>query len=65
VFVRVAGMVCKENTRVYNGPGGMSLRPVRAARVHALVYSRGYKWSIEGAGSQVSGGKVSCECVSV
>jgi hypothetical protein len=53
-------MVGKEDTEVYTGSGGMSLRPVRAARVLALVCSRGYKRAREGMGSQVSGGEVLC-----
>jgi hypothetical protein len=35
------------------------------ARVLALVCIRAYKRSREGTGSQVSGGEVLCECVSV
>jgi hypothetical protein len=58
-------MVCKEDTEVYTGSGGMSLRLVRAARVLALICSRGYKRTSEGTGSQVSGGEVLCGCVSV
>jgi hypothetical protein len=42
-----------------------SLRPVRAARILALVCSRGYKPAREGTGSQVSGGEVLCGCMSV
>jgi hypothetical protein len=58
-------MVCKKYTRVYTGSDKMSLRPVQAARVLALVCNRGYKRSREGTGSQVSGGEVSCESLSV
>jgi hypothetical protein len=57
-------MVCKEQTEVYTSSGGMSLRPVRAARVLALVRGKGYKRAREGTSSQVSGGKVLCGCVS-
>jgi hypothetical protein len=41
-------MVCKEDTEVYIGSNRMSLRVVRAARVLALVCSRGYKRTREG-----------------
>jgi hypothetical protein len=65
VFARLARMVCKEDTEGYTGSGGMSLRPVRTARILALVRSRGYKRVREGEGSQVSGGEVSHERASV
>jgi hypothetical protein len=54
-------MVCKEDIEIYTSLGKMSLRPVRAARVLALVCSRGYKRVREGMGSQVSSGEVPCE----
>jgi hypothetical protein len=60
VFARLAQMVCKEDTKVYTGSGGMSLRLVRAACILALVCSRGYKRAREGMGSQVFGGEVLC-----
>jgi hypothetical protein len=65
VFVHLARMVCKEDTRVYTSSGRMSLRLVRATHVLALVCSKGYKRSREGTGSQVYGRKVLCVCVSV
>jgi hypothetical protein len=56
--------VGKEDIEVYTGSGGMSLRPVLATRVLALVCSRDYKWAREGPGSKVSGGEVLYGCVS-
>jgi hypothetical protein len=64
VFARLARMVCKRDTRVYTGSGRRYLRPVRAARVLALVCSRDYKRSREGTDFQISGGEV-CVCVSL
>jgi hypothetical protein len=54
-----------QDTEVYIGSGEMSLRPVRAGRVLALVCCRGYKRTREGMGSQVSSGEVLCGSVSV
>jgi hypothetical protein len=65
VLARLARMVCKKDTMVYTSSGEMSLRPVQAARVLALVCSRGHKRLREGMDSQISSGKVLCECVSV
>jgi hypothetical protein len=53
------------DTRKRERAMGMSLCPVRAARVFALVCNRGYKRATKGMGSQVSGGEVLCGCVSV
>jgi hypothetical protein len=53
-------MVCKEDMEVYTGSGRLSLRPVQATRVLALVCSRGYKRAREGTGSQISSGEVLC-----
>ena len=49
IFTRLARMVCSEDTRVYTGSGGPSLRPVccRSCYQH-LVCSRGYKQAREG-----------------
>jgi hypothetical protein len=65
VFARLDRMVCKEDTELYIGSGGICLRPIRTARVPALICSRGYKRTREGTGSQVSGGEVLCGCVSI
>jgi hypothetical protein len=65
MFAHLAWMVCKEDTEVYTGLGRMSLRPVRAARVLALVCGRSYKRARERTGSQVSGDKVLCGSRSV
>jgi len=44
VAVHLARMVCSEDTRVYTGSGGTSLRPVRCYSCYRhLVCSRGYK----------------------
>jgi hypothetical protein len=39
MFVRLVWMVRKKDTRVYNGSGRMSLRPVRAACALALNFA--------------------------
>ena len=44
VFARLGWMVCSEDTRVYTGLGGTSLRPVCCCSYYRhLVCSRGYK----------------------
>ena len=49
VFARLARMVCSEDTRVYTGSGGTSLRPVCCCLCYQhLVYSRSYKRAREG-----------------
>ena len=49
VFARLARMVCSEDTRVYTGSGGTSLRPVRCCSYYwHLVCNRGYKQTREG-----------------
>ena len=48
VFVRLARMVCSEDTMVYTGSSRMSLRPVRYCSCYRhLVCSRGYKQARE------------------
>ena len=49
VFARLAPMVCSEDTRVYTGSDGTSLRPVCCCSCYRhLGYSRGYKQAREG-----------------
>ena len=49
VFARLARMMCSEDTRVYTGSGGTSLRPVCCYSCYRhLVCSRGYKQAREG-----------------
>ena len=49
VFARLARIVCSEDTRIYTGLGGTSLRPVHCCSCYRhLVYSRGYKQTREG-----------------
>ena len=49
VFIRLARMVCSEDTRVYTDSGGMSLRPVCCCSCYLhFVCSRGYKQAREG-----------------
>ena len=49
VSARLGRMVCSEDTRIYTGSGGMSLRPVCCCSCYRhLVYSRGYKRAREG-----------------
>ena len=49
IFARLAWMVCSEDTRVYTGSGGTSLRPVHCYSCYRyLVCSRGYKQMREG-----------------
>ena len=49
VFARLARMVCSEDTKVYTGSDGTSLRPVRCCSCYRhLVCSRGYKQAREG-----------------
>ena len=48
VFVRLARMVCSEDTMIYNGSGGTSLRPIRCCSCYRhLICSRGYKQARE------------------
>ena len=48
VFARLAQMVCLEDTRVYTGSDGTSLRPVRCCSCYRyLVCSMGYKQARE------------------
>ena len=48
VFVRLARMVCSEDTRVYTSLGGTSLRSVCCCLCYRhLVCSRGYKQASE------------------
>ena len=48
VFVCLAQMVCSEDTRVYTGWGGMSLRLVYCCSCYQhLICSRGYKLTRE------------------
>ena len=49
VFARLARMVCSEDTMVYSGSGGTSLRPVYCCSCYRhLVCDRGYKQAREG-----------------
>ena len=49
LFVRLARMVCSEDTRVYAYSGRTSLHPVRCCSCYRyLVCSRGYKQAREG-----------------
>ena len=49
VFTCLARMVCSEDTRVYSGLGGTSLRPIRCCLCYRhLICSRGYKQAREG-----------------
>lgn len=49
VFVRLARMVCSEDTRVYTGSGKMSLRLVHCYSCYRhLDCGRGYKQAREG-----------------
>ena len=49
VFARLTQMVCLEDTRVYTGSDGTSLRPVRCCSCYRhLVCNRGYKQAREG-----------------
>ena len=48
VFARLARMVCSEDTKVYAGSGGTSLRPVRCCSCYRhLVCSRDNKQARE------------------
>ena len=49
IFMRLAQMVCSEDTRVYTGSNGTSLCSVRCCSCYwHLVCSRGYKQAREG-----------------
>ena len=47
VFARLTRIVCSEDTRVYTGSDGTSLRPVHYSCYRYLVCSRGYKQARE------------------
>ena len=48
VFVGLAWMVCSEDTRVYIGSDGTSVRPIRCCKCYRhLVCSKGYKQARE------------------